>query len=155
MICLGEGGFDLIEVIDDGCGMIVVDIVLVLEWYVIFKLFDENIELVVMLGFWGEVLFLIVSVVMLLIESWVCGVGEGWKCVVDYGVVVYEGLVVLLLGICICVEGLFVCVFVWCKFLCSLCSEYVVCFDVVCCLVMVWLEIGFVFEYDGWCMFLV
>lgn len=154
VVVLVEGGIVCIEVVDDGCGMIFVDMVLVFECYVMLKLFDEFIELVVMLGFCGEVFLLIVSVVWLMIESWVWW-SEGWLWIVDNGVVVCEGFVVLLLGMCVVVEDLFVWVLVWWKFLWFVCVEYVVCFDVVCWLVMVWLDIGFIVEYDGCCVFVV
>ncbi len=148
-IRLGEGGLDLIEVTDDGCGMTAADIALALERHATSKLPDENIELVATLGFRGEALPSIASVATLSIESRVRTAGEGWKRVVDHGAVAHEGPAALPPGTRIRVEGLFARVPARRKFLRSARSEYAACLDVVRRLAMARPEIGFVLEHDG------
>ena len=53
---LASGGLDLIEVSDDGCGMLPDEVALALERHATSKLPDEAIELVTTLGFRGEAL---------------------------------------------------------------------------------------------------
>lgn len=66
-IKLEEGGVWCIVIIDNGGGILVGELFVVLMWYVISKIgLLEELELVLMLGFWGEVLVLIVLVVELM-----------------------------------------------------------------------------------------
>ena len=148
-IRLGEGGLDLIEVTDDGCGMTAADIALALERHATSKLPDEAIELVATLGFRGEALPSIASVATLSIESRLRGAGEGWKRVVDHGTIAHEGPAALPPGTRIRVESLFARVPARRKFLRSPRSEYAACLDVVRRLAMARPEIGFVLEHDG------
>lgn len=146
---LTEGGLDAVEVTDDGCGMTGEDMALALERHATSKLPDEHIELVATLGFRGEALPSIASVSRLTLESRVRGAGEGWRRVVDHGVLVEEGPAALPPGTRIRIENLFGKVPVRRKFLRSGRSEYAACLDVVRRLAMARPDIGFVLEHDG------
>ena len=154
---LGEGGLDLIEVTDDGCGMERGELALALERHATSKLPDEAIELVSTLGFRGEALPSIASVARLTIESRVRVLrqtqderdGDGWRRVVDHGELTDEGPAALPPGTRIRVEQLFAKVPARRKFLRSARSEYAACLDVVRRLAMARPEIGFSLEHDG------
>ena len=87
---LVSGGIDLIEVTDDGCGMSPADMALALERHATSKLPDEDIEMVATLVFRGEALPSIASVSKMTLESRTLA-AEGWKRVVDHGVLAGEG----------------------------------------------------------------
>jgi DNA mismatch repair protein MutL len=144
---LGEGGLDLIEVTDDGCGMDPGEIALALERHATSKLPDENIERVATLGFRGEALPSIGSVARLSIESRPRG-AEGWKRVVDHGALSHDGPAALPPGTRIRVEQLFGKVPARRKFLRSARSEYAACLDIVRRLAMARPEVGFTLEHD-------
>jgi DNA mismatch repair protein MutL len=145
---LAAGGLDLIEVTDDGCGMRPDEIALALERHATSKLPDEDIELVATLGFRGEALPSIASVARLTVESRPRG-AEGWRRVVDHGMLAEEGPAALPPGSRIRVEDLFGRVPARRKFLRSARSEYAACLDVVRRLAMARPEIGFTLEHDG------
>ncbi len=146
---LSAGGLDLIEVTDDGCGMVPDQIALALERHATSKLPDEHIELVATLGFRGEALPSIGSVARLTIESRPHESEEGWKRVVDHGIVTVDSPAALPPGTRIRVEDLFGKVPARRKFLRSARSEYAACQDVVRRLAMARPDIGFVLEHDG------
>ncbi len=146
---LGQGGLDLIEVTDDGCGMRPDEIALALERHATSKLPDEHIEQVATLGFRGEALPSIASVARVTIESRPRGAGDGWKRVVDHGEVAGDGPAALPPGTRIRVEDLFGKVPVRRKFLRSARSEYGACLDVVRRLAMARPDTGFTLEHDG------
>ena len=146
---LGAGGLDLIEVTDDGCGMRADEIELALERHATSKLPDDQIERVATLGFRGEALPSIASVARLTIESRVRAGAEGWRRVIDHGVLIDEGPAALPPGTRIRVADLFGKVPVRRKFLRSARSEYAACLDVVRRLAMARAEVGFVLEHDG------
>ncbi|HKT85828.1 MAG TPA: DNA mismatch repair endonuclease MutL [Novosphingobium sp.] len=153
---IASGGLDLIEVIDDGCGMRPDEIALALERHATSKLPDERIEQVATLGFRGEALPSIASVARLTIESRPsmapgsgAGDGDGWKRIVDHGEVVGDGPAALPPGTRIRVENLFGKVPARRKFLRSPRAEYAACQDVVRRLAMARSDVGFVLEHDG------
>ncbi len=146
---LSEGGLDLIEVTDDGCGMEPDEIALALERHATSKLPDEAIELVSTLGFRGEALPSIASVSRLTIESRVRGDDSGWRLVVDHGIVAEQGPAALPPGTRIRVEQLFARIPARRKFLRTARSEYAACLDVVRRLAMARPETGFTLEHDG------
>ena len=146
---IASGGLDLIEVTDDGCGMRPDEIALALERHATSKLPDEHIEQVSTLGFRGEALPSIGSVARLTIESRPREAGEGWKRVVDHGLVAENSPAALPPGTRIRVENLFGKVPARRKFLRSARSEYAACQDVVRRLAMARPDIGFVLEHDG------
>lgn len=146
---LAGGGIDLIEVTDDGCGMTPDDMALALERHATSKLPGEEIEQVATLGFRGEALPSIASVARLTIESRPRDMCEGWRRVVDNGVLVEEGPAGLPPGSRIRAEQLFAKVPVRRKFLRSERAEYASCLDVVRRLAMARPEIGFTLEHDG------
>jgi DNA mismatch repair protein MutL len=146
---LAQGGLDLIEVTDDGCGMTPEGIALALERHATSKLPDERIEQVATLGFRGEALPSIASVATLTLESRPRGSPEGWRRIVDHGELVGDGPAALPPGSRIRVEQLFARVPARRKFLRSPRSEYGGCLDVVRRLAMARPEIGFTLEHDG------
>jgi DNA mismatch repair protein MutL len=146
---LASGGLDMIEVTDDGCGMRPDEIALALERHATSKLPDEQIELVATLGFRGEALPSIGSVSRLTMESRPHDAAEGWKRVVDHGVVSADGPAALPPGTRIRVEDLFGKVPARRKFLRTPRSEYAACLDVVRRLAMARPDLGFVMEHDG------
>jgi DNA mismatch repair protein MutL len=147
-VTLGEGGLTHVEVADDGCGMTPGEMTLALERHATSKLPDDAIEAVETLGFRGEALPSIASVARLTIESRVKG-ADGWRRVVDNGVVVAEGPAALPPGTRVRMEALFERVPARRKFLRSARSEYAACVDVVKRLAMARPEIGFSLEHDG------
>ncbi len=146
---LANGGLDLVEVTDDGFGMVPPEIALALERHATSKLPDEHIEQVATLGFRGEALPSIASVARLTIESRVRGQDEGWRRVVDHGAWVSEGPAALPPGTRIRIEQLFERIPARRKFLRGVRSEYAACLDVVRRLAMARPEIGFTLEHDG------
>jgi DNA mismatch repair protein MutL len=147
-IRLGNGGIDLIDVTDDGCGMRAAELGLALERHATSKLPDEQIENVVTLGFRGEALPSIASVSRMTLESRVID-GEGWSRIVDNGDVIHDGPAALPPGTRIRVEGLFEKVPARRKFLRTARSEYAACLDVVKRLAMARPDIAFSMEHDG------
>ena len=147
-VTLGDGGLGSVEVADDGCGMTPAEMVLALERHATSKLPDDAIEAVETLGFRGEALPSIASVARLTIESRVKG-ADGWRRVVDNGVVAAEGPAALPPGTRVRMEALFERVPARRKFLRSARSEYAACVDVVKRLAMARPEIGFTLEHDG------
>ncbi|MBU7588324.1 MAG: DNA mismatch repair endonuclease MutL [Sphingopyxis terrae] len=145
---IAEGGISRLEVEDDGCGMTAADMALALERHATSKLPDDSIEDVTTLGFRGEALPSIASVARLTLESRVAG-GDGWRRVVDNGVVVAEGPAALAKGTRVMVEDLFARVPARRKFLRSARSEYAACLDVVKRLAMARADVGFAVEHDG------
>ena len=145
---IAEGGISRIEVEDDGCGMTGADMALALERHATSKLPTDAIEDVTTMGFRGEALPSIASVARLTLESRLAG-GDGWKRVVDNGVLVAEGPAALGKGTRVMVEDLFARVPARRKFLRSGRSEYAACLDVVRRLAMARPDIGFTVEHDG------
>ncbi len=145
---ISNGGLDLIEVSDDGCGMRPDDIALALERHATSKLPDDAIEMVETLGFRGEALPSIASVSLMTIESRIRG-HDGWRRIVDHGVLSAEGPSAIPPGTRVRVENLFAKVPARRKFLRSARSEYAACVDVVKRLAMSRPDIGFTLEHDG------
>ncbi len=154
-VTLGDGGLARIEVVDDGCGMDAAAIALALERHATSKLpptligADEAIELVTTLGFRGEALPSIASVARLTLESRERGASEGWRRVVDHGVLIADEPAALPPGTRVRVEELFAKVPARRKFLRSARSEYAACLDVVRRLAMARPDIAFTLETVG------
>src|ERR1700750_2414691 len=127
---LGEGGLGWIEITDDGCGMTPSDMALALERHATSKLPDDAIEAVETLGFRGEALPSIASVARLSIVSRVRG-ADGWRRIIDNGVLAGEGPAALPPGTRVRMEALFERVPARRQFLRSARSEYAACADVV------------------------
>ena len=145
---LSNGGTDLIDVVDDGCGMTAPEMALALERHATSKLPNDDIENVATMGFRGEALPSIASVARLTLESRVRG-ADGWRRVVDNGRMVEEGPAALPPGTRIRVEALFSQVPARRKFLRSPRSEYAAALDVVKRLAMARPDIGFSLDHDG------
>lgn len=145
---LATGGTDLVEVVDDGCGMARDELALAIERHATSKLPDERIETVATLGFRGEALPSIGSVARLVLESRPAG-ADGWGLVVDNGRIVGDGPAAIPPGTRVRVEQLFARVPARRKFLRSARSEYAACLDVVRRLAMARPDIGFSLEHDG------
>ncbi len=147
-IRLEQGGLDLIEVADNGCGMTRDDIALALERHATSKLPDEAIEMVATLGFRGEALPSIASVARLTIESRVAG-EDGWSRIVNHGEVESDGPAAIPPGTKVRVEQLFAKVPARRKFLRTPRSEYAACVDVVRRLAMARPDIGFTLTHEN------
>ena len=146
---LVEGGLDLLEVTDDGCGMSPADMALALERHATSKLPDDAIEQVTTLGFRGEALPSIASVARFTLESRPAGAVEGWRRVVDHGHQVEDGPAALPPGTRVRVESLFERVPARRKFLRSARSEYAACLDVVRRLAMARPDVAVSLEQGG------
>ncbi|MFC4255668.1 DNA mismatch repair endonuclease MutL [Altererythrobacter xixiisoli] len=146
-ITIIDGGLGRIEVIDDGCGMSRDDMALALERHATSKLPDEFIEQVMTLGFRGEALPSIASVARVTVESRVRDAGQGWRRVIDHGVMTEDAPAALPPGTRIRVEQLFGKVPARRKFLRSARSEYAACLDIVRRLAMARPEIGFSLDH--------
>ena len=144
---LVEGGLDLLEVTDDGCGMSASEMALALERHATSKLPDDAIEQVTTLGFRGEALPSIASVARFTLESRAQGSAEGCRRVVDHGALVEEGPAALPPGTRVRVEHLFARVPARRKFLRSARSEYAACLDVVRRLAMARPEVAVTLEH--------
>lgn len=153
VVTINDGGLGAIEVCDDGCGMTPAEMALALERHATSKLpeslvgSEAAIEQVATLGFRGEALPSIASVARLTLESRPHGAGEGWRRVVDHGVLAEEGPAALPPGTRVRVEQLFARVPARRKFLRSERSEYAACHDVVRRLAMARPDIGFTFMH--------
>jgi DNA mismatch repair protein MutL len=145
---LAAGGTELIEVIDDGCGMNAAEMALALERHATSKLPDDAIDQVTTLGFRGEALPSIASVARLTLESRVRG-ADGWALTVDNGERVAEGPAALPPGTRVRVEQLFARVPARRKFLRSTRAEFAAAMDVVKRLAMARPDIAFSMEHDG------
>ncbi len=152
-VTLDEGGLAGIEVVDDGCGMSPPEMALALERHATSKLPEHlwaagAIEAVTTLGFRGEALPSIASVARLTIESRPPG-ADGWRRVIDNGVVVEDGPAALPPGTRVRADALFARVPARRKFLRSARSEYAACLDAVRRLAMARADIGFAVTHDG------
>ncbi|MDB5696016.1 MAG: mismatch repair endonuclease MutL [Sphingomonas bacterium] len=147
-IRLSNGGIDRLEVADDGCGMTPPEMALAMERHATSKLPGEAIDAVTTLGFRGEALPSIASVARLTIESRVPD-GQGWRRVVDNGLVTADEPAAVPPGTRVVVEALFARVPARRKFLRPGRSEYAACLDVVRRLAMARAEVGFSVEHDG------
>ena len=145
---LSSGGLDLMEVMDNGCGMSRADMALALERHATSKLPDDAIENVVTLGFRGEALPSIASVARFTVESREAH-GDGWSRVIDNGQLVEEGPAAIPPGTRIRVEQLFGKIPARRKFLRSPRAEFAACSDVIRRLAMARPDIGFTLEHDG------
>ena len=147
-IRLSAGGLELVEVTDDGAGMIASEMHLALERHATSKLPDDAIDAVTSFGFRGEALPSIASVSRLTLESRPRG-QDGWRVSVDHGVKTGEGPAALPPGTRVRIEGLFDKVPARRKFLRSPRSEYAACLDAVKRLVMARPDVAFTLEHDG------
>ena len=147
-IRLIAGGVELIEVADDGCGMIPEEMRLALERHATSKLPDDLLDRVTSFGFRGEALPSIASVSVLTLESRVRG-ADGWRIALDHGAPVGEGPASLPPGTCIRVERLFEKVPARRKFLRTPRAEYAASLDAVKRLAMARSDVTFTLEHDG------
>lgn len=145
---LVQGGIEMIEVTDNGCGMSPDDMALALERHATSKMPDDAIDAVETLGFRGEALPSIASVSRMTLESRLRG-ADGWRRVVDNGVLVEEGPSAIPPGTRVRVENLFAKIPARRKFLRSPRAEYAAALDNVRRLAMARPDIGFTVEHDG------
>jgi DNA mismatch repair protein MutL len=146
---LANGGLDLVEVTDNGCGMARDEMALALERHATSKLPDDNIDQVTTMGFRGEALPSIASVSRFTLQSRLHRRGDGWERVVDHGALVGEGPAAIPPGTRVRVETLFANIPARRKFLRSARSEYAAALDAVRRLAMARPDIGFTLEHDG------
>jgi DNA mismatch repair protein MutL len=149
VVRLANGGLDLVEVTDNGCGMDREEMALALERHATSKLPDDNIDQVTTMGFRGEALPSIASVSRFTLQSRAQGTGDGWERVIDHGALVSEGPAAIPPGTRVRVENLFAYVPARRKFLRSARSEYAAALDAVRRLAMARPDVGFTLEHDG------
>jgi DNA mismatch repair protein MutL len=147
-IRLSAGGLELVEVTDDGAGMIPQEMHLALERHATSKLPDDAIEAVSSFGFRGEALPSIASVSRLTLESRPRG-HDGWRVTVDHGEKLGEEPAALPPGTRVRIENLFGNVPARRKFLRSPRSEYAASLDAVKRLAMARPDVAFSVEHDG------
>jgi DNA mismatch repair protein MutL len=147
-IRLAAGGLDLIEVVDDGCGMAPDEMRLALERHATSKLPGDALDRISSFGFRGEALPSIASVSRLTLESRPRG-ADGWRVGVDHGELAGAGPASLPPGTCVRVEDLFEKVPARRKFLRSARSEYAACLDAVKRLAMARSDVAFTLEHEG------
>ena len=147
-IRLLAGGLELIEVADDGGGMLPDAMRLAMERHATSKLPEDAIDRVTSFGFRGEALPSIASVSRFILESRVRG-SDGWRIELDHGDRLGEGPAALPPGTRIRIQGLFDKVPARRKFLRSPRSEYAACLDVVKRLAMARSDVGFTLDHDG------
>ena len=147
-IRLLAGGLELIEVADDGSGMLPDAMRLAMERHATSKLPEDAIDRVTSFGFRGEALPSIASVSRFILESRVRG-SDGWRIELDHGDRLGEGPAALPPGTRIRIQGLFDKVPARRKFLRSPRSEYAACLDVVKRLAMARSDVGFTLDHDG------
>jgi DNA mismatch repair protein MutL len=148
LVTLASGGIELIDVVDDGCGMSADELRLAIERHATSKLPDGDLSAVATLGFRGEALPSIASVAVLKLASRAAG-GEGWQVVIDNGRIVADGPAAVGPGTRVTVEGLFAKVPARRKFLKSDRSELAACVDVVRRLAMARPDVHFELVNDG------
>jgi DNA mismatch repair protein MutL len=146
---LANGGLDLVEVTDNGCGMGREEMALALERHATSKLPDDNIDQVTTMGFRGEALPSIASVSRFTLQSRLHGRGDGWERIVDHGMLISEGPAAIPPGTRVRVESLFANIPARRKFLRSARSEYAAALDAVRRLAMARADVGFTLEHDG------
>ena len=152
-VLLVDGGLTRLEVTDDGCGMSPGAMELALERHATSKLPEslvgeaQAIERVATLGFRGEALPSIASVSRFTLESRPRDAEQGWRKVVDHGVLVEDEPAALPPGTRVRVEQVFAKVPARRKFLRTARSEYGACLDVVRRLAMARPDIGFVLQH--------
>ena len=147
-IRLMAGGLELIEVVDDGCGMSPDEMLLALERHATSKLPDDGLDRITSFGFRGEALPSVASVSYFTLDSRVRG-ADGWRIEIDHGNLVGEGPASLPPGTSIRVERLFEKVPARRKFLRSPRGEYAACLDAVKRLAMARSDVAFTIEHDG------
>ena len=145
---LSAGGIELVEVIDDGCGMGAAELRLALERHATSKLPDGDLSAISTLGFRGEALPSIASVAKLTLASR-SGAEDGWRIVVDNGRVLEDGPAAVPQGTRVSIQGLFARVPARRKFLKSERSELSACLDVVRRLAMAHADVAFELRHDG------
>jgi DNA mismatch repair protein MutL len=145
---LSAGGLELVEVVDDGCGMAPGEMRMALERHATSKLPGDAIDRITSFGFRGEALPSIASVSRLTLESRVRG-ADGWRIEIDHGEAAGEGPAALPPGTRIRVDGLFDKVPARRKFLRSPRAEYAACRDSVKRLAMARSDVGFTLDHDG------
>jgi DNA mismatch repair protein MutL len=152
-VALIDGGLTRIEVTDDGCGMGPDAMALALERHATSKLPEaligegQAIERVATLGFRGEALPSIASVSRFTLESRPHASAQGWRRVIDHGLLAEEGPAALPPGTRARVEQVFAKVPARRKFLRTARSEYGACMDIMRRLAMARPDIGFTVEH--------
>ncbi|GAA4739209.1 DNA mismatch repair endonuclease MutL [Sphingomonas daechungensis] len=147
-IRLINGGLELVEVADDGCGMVPDEMRLALERHATSKLPDDVLDRVTSFGFRGEALPSIASVSRFTLQSRVRG-GDGWQIQIDHGSLVGEGPASIPPGTFVRIEALFDKIPARRKFLRSPRAEYAACLDAVRRLAMARSDVAFQLEHDG------
>lgn len=145
------GGVKIICICDNGCGIKKDELVLVLVCYVISKIvFLDDFEVIISLGFCGEVLVSISLVFCLMFILCIVEQQEVWQVYVEgCDMDVMVKLVVYLVGMMLEVLDLFYNILVWCKFLCIEKIEFNYIDEIICCIVLVCFDVMINLLYNG------
>jgi len=136
-------------VIDDGVGMAPDAMRLAVERHATSKLPGEDLLAITTFGFRGEALPAIASVAWLTIDSRPAGAANGWRLVIDNGVILADQPAAAAPGTRITVEGLFARVPARAKFLKAVRTEQAQIADAVRRLAMAHPAVGFRLRVDG------
>lgn len=147
-VVLRDGGRDLIQVKDDGCGMTAEELSLSVERHATSKLKDEDLVNIASLGFRGEALASIGAVARLSVTSRADGAEDAWSVTVDAGTKSRVSPAPLSAGTTIEVRDLFYATPARLKFLKTTRTEYGQASDVMKRLAMAHPEVAFTLS-DG------
>jgi len=142
-VVLRDGGRDLIQVKDDGCGMTADELALSVERHATSKLKDEDLVNISSLGFRGEALASIGAVARLIVTSRADGANDAWTVTVDAGAKSKVAPAPLSAGTVIEVRDLFYATPARLKFLKTTRTEYAQASDVMKRLAMAHPEVAF------------
>ena len=147
-VVLRDGGRELIQVKDDGCGMDADELSLSVERHATSKLKDEDLVNIGSLGFRGEALASIGAVAKLTVSSRAAGADDAWAVTVDAGAKSKVAPAALSGGTVIEVRDLFYATPARLKFLKTTRTEYAQASDIMKRLAMAHPEVAFTLS-DG------
>lgn len=147
-VVMRDGGKELIQVVDDGCGMDAAELSLAVERHATSKLTDDDLVNIGSLGFRGEALASIGAVARLTVTSKAAGADDAWAVRVEGGHKHEAAPAALTVGTRIEVRDLFYATPARLKFMKTARTEYAQAGDVIKRLAMAHPEVAFTLS-DG------